>query len=325
MGLDAEGVKRINGEDLRQREEALALDIGAGVEIRGDDELWNLSITDYTTLPLNGIEYARLLFEAYSKTKTPKVVEVNASSAFRIDTNMHGLLRFENNGQIQVVAFNQQSPVHRFELNQAGGWARWLTFVSEGAWHIWVGFDHMLFLIVLLLPAVLKREGNQWAGAGRFQEALINVVKIVTAFTIAHSITLTLSVLGIVRLPTRLVESAIAASVALAALNNLLPGYRGRGWLIALCFGLIHGFGFANVLMGLELSGGVLGAALVGFNVGVELGQLAIVLGFLPLAFHLRQSMFYRTVTLKLGSSVLLLIATAWMFERLFGRQLIGF
>ena len=320
MGLDPTQVGQLRAGELQQREEALTLDIAGGVELLADGERLKLTATDYTTLPLNGIEYARLLFEGVGMSRPPRVVEINASVAFRIDTNMHGLLRMEHGGRTEVVAFNQQSPRHRFEIGPpSGGWSRWLSFVWEGVWHIWLGFDHLLFLVTLLLPAVLKRESNRWTGLERFRDAFINVLQIVTAFTIAHSITLSLAALDIVRLPARVVEPVIAASVGLAALNNLLPQLRAKGWLIAFGFGLIHGFGFAGVLVALELTAGTLASALIGFNVGVEFGQMVVVLAFLPLAFNLRMSQFYLTTTLKYGSIAIIVLAVVWMFERLVG------
>jgi len=326
MGLEPEAVKKIVASELQQREEALALDICAGVQVRADDVLLGLAITDYTTLSLNGIEYARLLFEARGLSRAPTVIEINPSIAFRIDTNMHGIFRFEHNGRTEIVAFNAQRPGYRFRLDERdGGWARWTTFVWEGVWHIWVGLDHLLFLVALLLPAVLKRENGQWIGVERFREGLFNVLKIVTAFTLAHSITLTLSVLNVMRLPTRFVESVIAASVALAALNNLWSLFRGKSWLAALGFGLIHGFGFANVLVGMDLVGRTLASGLVGFNIGVELGQIAIVLVFMPLAYDLRGSMWYTTITLKYGSLLIVIIAIGWLVERVIGQQMLGF
>ena len=320
MGLTEKEAGQLGAAELQQREEAMTLDIAAGMELRADGERLKLTVTDYTTLPLNGINYARLLFEGSGVSRPPGVIEVNVSVVFRIDTNMHGLLRLEHGGRTEVEAFNVQSPTHRFESGQASrGWSRWLSFVSEGVWHIWIGFDHLLFLVTLLLPAVLRREANRWTGVERFRDALINVLKIVTAFTIAHSITLSLAALDIVRLPARLVEPVIAASVGLAALNNLLPQLRAKGWLIAFGFGLIHGFGFAGVLVALELTAGTLASALVGFNVGVEIGQMVIVLAFLPLAFNLRRSRVYLTTTLKYGSIAIVVVATVWMFERLVG------
>ena len=164
--------------------------------------------------------------------------------------------------------------------------------------HIWAGFDHILFLLSLLLPAVLVPSADFRRGVGRrsraSETAFWDVLKVVTAFTVAHSITLSLATLGVVSLPSRLVESAIAASVVLAALNNIRPVVHGGRWIIAFCFGLIHGFGFASVLADLGLPQGSLLLALVAFNLGVELGQLAIVAVFLPLAYALRDTLFYR-------------------------------
>jgi hypothetical protein len=144
------------------------------------------------------------------------------------------------------------------------------------------------------------------------------VVKVVTAFTLAHSFTLSLAALQVISLPSRLVESAIAASVVLAALNNLRGTIESRRWVLAFVFGLIHGFGFASVLTDLGLPQQALVLALVGFNVGVEVGQLAIVAVFLPLAFTLRGTRFYRVGVLKAGSLMVALLAGWWFVQRAF-------
>jgi len=327
MGLDPRDVPGIDPENLQRREEALALDVAAGLVLRANEQSHELEFTDYTTLPLNGVEYARLIFQAAGLNDRPSVIEIDATVFFRIDTNMHGLLRLEHEGGDEVVAFNGQRSSHRFDLsaNAGGRFSRWLTMVWEGVWHIWIGFDHILFLIALLLPSVLHRQEKNWAGVDRFVSAMINVLKIVTAFTVAHSITLSLAALDIMRLPARLVESVIAVSVALAALNNLWPLVREKSWLVAFGFGLIHGFGFANVLGDLGVGSGTLALALVGFNVGVELGQLAIVAVFLPAAFAMRRTWFYQTVTFKFGSLLVFLIAVAWMLERSLEFKLLPF
>jgi hypothetical protein len=141
---------------------------------------------------------------------------------------------------------------------------------------------------------------------------------VVTAFTLAHSITLSLAALQIISLPSRWVESAIAASVVIAALNNLRGRIDSRRWVMAFGFGLIHGFGFASVLADLGLPQGALVLALVGFNLGVELGQLAIVAAFLPLAFWLRETRFYQLGVFRLGSVLVALIASWWLVQRVF-------
>ena len=153
----------------------------------------------------------------------------------------------------------------------------------------------------------------------------INVLKIVTAFTLAHSLTLALAALHIVTLPTRWVESVIAASVVIAAVNNLLPLFRERSWIVAFAFGLVHGFGFANVLAEAGLTKASLALALVGFNVGVEIGQLAIVALFVPLAYQFRQTATYRTVVLRGGSIAVIMVAAIWMIERMFDFKVLPF
>jgi hypothetical protein len=150
------------------------------------------------------------------------------------------------------------------------------------------------------------------------------VLWVVTAFTVAHSITLSLAALEIIALPSRLVESAIALSVVLAAANNLYPVVEGKRWLVAFVFGLIHGFGFATVLAELGLPRDALVLSLLGFNLGVELGQLAIVAGFLPLAFLLRNTPFYRRGVFVGGSWLTMLVATAWLLERALNLKLIS-
>jgi hypothetical protein len=198
-----------------------------------------------------------------------------------------------------------------------------------------MGFDHILFLLSLLLPAVLIRRARGamaqpglirgWRAVDRFKPAFWEVFQIVTAFTIAHSITLSLAALGVITLPTRLTESAIALSVILAALNNLYPLFQRRRWMVAFAFGLIHGFGFASVLADLGLPRDALLLALVGFNLGVEVGQLVIVSAFLPTAYALRRTAFYQRMIFLGGSALICVVATGWLIERAFNLKLFVF
>jgi hypothetical protein len=190
------------------------------------------------------------------------------------------------------------------------------TFLKEGVWHIWSGYDHILFLLALLLPGVLRRRDGSWQPVTDTRTAFVNVLKVVTAFTVAHSITLSLAVMGFVHLPSRLVESAIAASVVVAAFNNLAPLFGEAGWMVAFGFGLLHGFGFANALRDLGLQHGQLALTLFGFNLGVEIGQLAIVAVFLPLALSLRRLFFYQRFILRVGSAAIIVVASTWLAER---------
>jgi hypothetical protein len=228
-------------------------------------------------------------------------------------------MRLAHADATRSAIFSPERHRQTFDLTAPSRWQQFAQFGREGVWHIWIGFDHILFLLSLLLPAVVWREAGRWRAIEGVRPAFWGVVKIVTAFTLAHSITLSLAVLGVVDLPARWVESAIAASVVLAALNNLYPLVRRHLWGVAFGFGLIHGLGFASVLQDLGLPRDSLLTALVGFNLGVEAGQLAIVSLFLPLAFALRDSWVYRRLALSMGSVMIAAVAALWLLERSLG------
>ena len=204
------------------------------------------------------------------------------------------------------------------------------TFVREGMYHIWTGYDHLAFLLVLLLPAVLLRTPEGWRGVPDLKGALGAVVKVVTAFTLAHSLTLGLAAFDVVRLPPRLVEATIAASIVVAAVlawmgcRNSDTAVR-RSWMTAFGFGLIHGFGFAGVLGELGLGREGLVGPLFGFNLGVELGQLACVAVFLPVAFLMRGTWIYRRLARPAGTMVVVLAAGGWFVERTFDMAFMPF
>ncbi len=244
------------------------------------------------------------------------------SLLFDVDPTHRGLVQWIAPGntdtQAQALVFGNESGEQQLALQAPGPWETLRQYIIDGVWHIWIGYDHILFLLALLLPSVLLRRQGQWAPAPRVGGAAKEVLKVVTAFTLAHSITLSLAVLGVISLPSRIVESAIAASVIFAALSNLRGAVELKRWIMAFVFGLIHGFGFASVLVDLGLPTNALVLALVGFNVGVELGQLAIVALFLPLAFWLRGTAFYRVGVLKGGSLIVALLATWWLVQRAF-------
>jgi hypothetical protein len=251
-------------------------------------------------------------------------LEISYSLFADLDPQHRGLLRLEHGVATRTAIFGPERSTQAFELAEISALTQFIDYGREGVWHIWIGFDHILFLLSLLLPAVLVLEGESWQAVARFPPAFWEVFKIVTSFTVAHSITLSLAALGVISLPSRLVESAIATSVVLAALNNVFPLVQGRRWIFAFAFGLIHGFGFASVLRDLGLPQGALLIALVGFNLGVEVGQLAIVSAFLPVAYALRASWFYRRLVFVGGSIAIVAVAGIWLVERAFNMKIIS-
>jgi hypothetical protein len=324
IGLDADGDGEITWGELRARHADIAAYAAARLRIAGDGADCKLGTgeqlvdnhTDgaYTVLPLRA-----------ECSAAPSELTLAYMLFASIDPQHRGLLRLDAQGATQTGVLGPQAPQQRFLLRQPSRWAQFADYVREGVWHIWIGFDHILFLLALLLPAVLVWRRPHWEAARSFGAAGWDVAKIVTAFTVAHSITLSLATLGLVSLPSRAVEATIAASVVLAALNNVFPLFHGRRWTVAFVFGLIHGFGFASVLADLQLPQGSLLLALVGFNIGVEIGQLAIVAVFLPIAYVLRRTAFYRRGVLVGGSLLIAAIAALWFAERAFNLELMPF
>ena len=315
IGLDADGDGRITWGELRARQADVDAYALARLALRGDGRACRLAPTAHLVDEHSDGAYAVLRFDA-DCGPAPVALEVAYRLFFDLDPTHRGLLRFENGDEAQTAVLSPERPALALRAGGGSRLAQFLDYLREGVWHIWVGFDHILFLLSLLLPAVFARSAAGWAPAAGFRPVFWDVLKVVTSFTLAHSITLSLAALSVISLPSRLVESTIALSVVLAALNNLKPLVAERRWAVAFAFGLIHGFGFASVLADLGLPQGTLLLALVGFNLGVEVGQLAIVGAFLPVAYALRGTWLYRRVVFAAGSAGIALVALVWLAER---------
>ncbi|MGR9107898.1 MAG: HupE/UreJ family protein [Gammaproteobacteria bacterium] len=251
-------------------------------------------------------------------------LDIAYSLLFDLDPQHRGLLQIIHGDRVQTAVLSPAEGSQSFELDRLQRKDAFLQYLHEGMHHIFTGYDHILFLLSLLLPAVFCSVAPRWEAVSRFYPAAIEVTKIVTAFTIAHSITLSLAVLGFLSIPARWVESAIAASVIVAACNNLYPLILKQRWTVAFAFGLVHGLGFANVLKDLGLPQTSLLLALLAFNLGVEIGQLGIVAVFLPATFAVRHSRGYLIFGVRLGSLAIAVIALFWLLERLLNIRLLS-
>ena len=323
VGLDANGDNAITWGELRAKRGEIEAYAFSRLKINSDGRTCATSSSEFLVDEHSDGAYAVLRFGADCGAREPAQVEVSYSLFFDLDSTHRGLLRFERGGAAQAGVLSPERPRLAFKSGESSALSQFADYLREGVWHIWIGFDHILFLLSLLLPSVLISRKNEWQPAERFRDTFWDVFRVVTAFTIAHSITLSLAALSVISLPSRLVESTIALSVVLAALNNLKPVVTGRRWGVAFAFGLIHGFGFASVLADLGLPQGALLLSLVGFNLGVEAGQLAIIAAFLPLAYTLRKGAFYRKGVFVAGSAAIALIAAVWLVERAFDLKLL--
>ncbi len=318
IGLDGDGDGAITWGELQERHGAVAAYALARLEIESDARVCPAEATDHLVDRHSDGAYAVLRFTAACAEPVDDL-EVGYSLLFDLDPLHRGLLQVDHGGKNYTTILSPERPTWSLRAADSGPWRQFLVYLEEGVWHIWTGFDHVLFLVSLLLPAVLRRRDGAWIPAESLRAASIGVLKVVTAFTIAHSVTLGLATLGWLDLPSRLVEPVIAASIVIAALNNLYPLVSRGLWMVAFGFGLIHGVGFAGALQALGLPSTGLLVSLFSFNLGVEIGQMAIVAVFLPLAFWAGRTPLYPRLVLRFGSLGIALIASLWVVERAFG------
>jgi hypothetical protein len=320
--LDADRDGQVSWGETRMRSAELASWLDQGLQLRAAGQKCPLGVAD-----LQASEHADGTYLSAQWTPDcPGVSDLSSVSLalryglmFDQDSLHSGLLKVDLPGFQSSALLSPERPEAQLSRADSSAWRVFGRYIVEGVWHIWIGIDHIAFLLSLLVLAPLqpsRQRITQWPAAQQARPVLIDVLAVVTAFTVAHSITLGLTILGWLTPPPDLVEPAIALSVVLAALNNLLGINSLKRWRLAFVFGLVHGFGFASVLLDLGLPASALVAALGGFNVGVELGQLAIVLVFLPVAWLLRHTRFYRWVVVTGGSAAIVVLGIFWTLER---------
>lgn len=213
------------------------------------------------------------------------------------------------------------SRINPLEVDLGGGswWTGFAGMVRLGEQHIREGLDHLLFLIVLLLPATLTVRGDTWGGFGGTQYSLVRLAKIVTAFTCGHSITLLIGALHLLKLPQQPVEIAIACSILVTAVHAIRPVFPGREAQVAAGFGLVHGLAFATVLADLHLPPGPMALSILGFNLGIELMQLFVIAVTSPWLVLVSLTPSHRWV--RYGGAVLAATAAVgWIANRVSGQ-----
>ena len=317
VGVDADGDGRITWGELKGAEPRLVayllprLSLSAGdrrCEVRFGALQVNARVDgNYAWLPLSAhcLEPVRVLGIGY------RILD-------EVDPSHRGLLRLTAGTTVQAAVLGGSHATMTLAIDRPSPWRTVIEYFEAGTTHIFGGIDHLLFLVSLLLPAVLRRCGRHWEPVERGRPAFFSILKVVTAFTLAHSITLSLAAFNLVHLPSRLTESVIAASIIVAALNNIVPVVTESRARIAFAFGLLHGFGFASVLAEMGLPAGARLACLLAFNLGIEAGQLAVVIAVMPLAYALRRLRAYRRALLPWGSAVIAGLALVWLIERAF-------
>jgi hypothetical protein len=313
VGLDANGDAAVQWGELEARQEAIAAYAMQRLRVTAGAADCALAAKPGGVETHGGGAFAVLILEGTCAVP-PQRLAIDYGLLFEIDRAHRAIVTVNGPaGAVSDIA-SFDRPTLELELAAPSWWQTLRRFIAEGVHHIWEGYDHLAFVSLLLLPIALRRRGGNAAGNAR--AAALEVVRVVTAFTAAHSLTLALAATGYIIVPTRIVEIGIAASVLIAAVLNAVPNAPRLGAKLAFGFGLLHGFGFANALGDIAQGEGSLLATLGGFNVGVELGQLAVVAVLLPLLLVVGRSALGRVAANSVASVACGGLAIVWIAER---------
>lgn len=315
VNLDSNFDQKVTWKELLEAEQELKNEIQTRFLIKTNMKPCVLSFEHMQLNYLDSNKYLHFDFTANCEEPI-EVLDLGYSLLFNKDSTHKAYVNVTKNAKSYNALFSEDKLNVFLDFKEPSLWSVVYEFIEQGIIHIFIGIDHILFLVALLLPSVLFIRQKKWHPNTSLKETLFNVLKIVTAFTVAHSITLTLTILGFISLPSWVVEAFIAFSVIFAAINNFTRTIEKRLWILVFIFGLIHGMGFASVLMDLALQESSLVIALLGFNLGVELGQIAIVSLLVPFIYLLRNQNWYVPVVLYAGSFLIVFMGSLWLWER---------
>ena len=320
--------KEIRRHELEELRDRLAALVGESLTLEADGDQVSLTFQSQEVTVHNDGLYVRQTHSAAALPASAAYLLVRYGFFNEEEKVARAFLKL-NSGPLESTAvLDPRHAVQRLPLREIVLVEALWTYAREGALHIWSGPDHLLFLLCLLLPGlglaaargtVLSSESAASEAQSGWRAVGVYALKVVTAFTLSHSITLAAAALDWIALPDKLIESAIAASIIVSALLNLRGGEGRQSWKLALGFGLIHGMGFANGLRELGLSSSHFIETLVAFNLGVEFGQLVVVLVAGLLLWPVLSNARVIKLIQRWGSISILLMACVWLAERLLG------
>jgi hypothetical protein len=306
-------------EQLLSLQPAITATIQKSLTITVDEQAHPLTFLSQSVVLHNDGLYVRQRLNGGLMAPDAKFVVVRYEFFTQNDKLGRAFFKLVLRGDEISSVFDQTSAIQLFVLGETKRWSTIGLFTHEGAKHIWEGADHLLFLLTLLLPGLMlagRRDLNAQTRSIKNREAEKFALKVITAFTVAHSITLGFSVLGWISLPDKWIESVIALSIIISALLNLQNRVHFSHWKLAFLFGLIHGMGFANGLKELGLSTTYFLETLFAFNLGVELGQIsAVLLVGVPVVLMAKETQTKQRI-MTYGSIGVLLISAVWLVQR---------
>ncbi|MFT4031522.1 MAG: HupE/UreJ family protein [Siphonobacter sp.] len=287
-----------------------------------------LNITTETTEQTGTGQYAELIADYEIPTNSRSftidynaiIHQVNSHKAMVVvrqdwETGKTG----EENTEVGVIGYSLnegRSNLLKIDLKKGSNWTGFKSMVKLGLHHISEGTDHLMFLLVLLLTAPLICISRKWQSNPSSKQSFIKILKITLAFTIGHSLTLILATLGVLSFPSKIVEIIIALSILITAIHAIKAIFPNRENIVAIVFGLIHGLAFSSILSDLNLEKGRLALSLIGFNIGIELMQLIVILMVIPWLLLISRYQIYNSYK-NILAGLAIISSLAWMVERI--------
>ena len=318
---------RLNQAQVRALQDRLFSYFDPRLQLSFEGEQLSVDFREISFLETDLGAYTQLNFDVSGIDATPETIEISYEFLFpETDPDHRGFALIESNTRTGTA--NNESRISLVFGPGDGAKTLWLSaepaaniaraFVQEGVWHVLRGVDHLFVLVALLLGAVMVIRSGRWGPAETMGAGLRNMLLLVTVFVVANTATQALATFGVFRLPVRLADAAIVAAVIVLAAGHLVPRLYLAPWIVMGVLGLVHGFTLARELatLGFDPFSKVVG--LLAFNIGVELGQIAVVLVLFPLFFVLRHMAIYRPLILRGGSVALIAVAGLWFVERAF-------
>jgi hypothetical protein len=322
VGLDTDQDGNITWGELRANQQPVNAYAFGHLTVTKGDVPCRLTASSLMVDHHAGSAYAVLPFSA--ECSGAGQLSLQYRLLFDIDPSHRGLLTIANGKQVRSEVLTPDHANITIDAAPVGLSEQAAQFLRFGFDHILLGYDHLLFVAVLLVTAALGRPtGNDWVPIDGLGRVLFETIRTLSAFTLAHAIVLTPAVLGLVNVSARLVEPAVALTIILAGLDNIRPILPRLRWQVAFLFGLIHGLSFASALGPMRLPPIGTAIALGSFNIGVEMGQIALAVLLVPIAFVSRHDPIYRQIVTPAASFAAILLAGAWLLDRVLGLDLL--
>ena len=326
--VDEDGNGEVSLEELEANADEIYKYFAQRLSLWDGDRAVEITPAEIKVLPTPQGDFAQIGFKVLDLAPVPDELGIQyrpLTDAINPEHLGYGLIEnntrtgiVDNEGHVSLV-FNASNARQTLHLSGEPLGGVFVDFLRQGIFHIWKGFDHLIFLISLMLPAVMLAGGKKWVPQESFAPAFMNVIKLVTVFTLSHIVAFSIAVFGIVNLPIPLVVTVITLAIVAVALMNMFPAYQKFLIWAVVIFGVFHGLGYANILAPLGMDPSAKWVGIAGFNLGIELGQIAVVLIALPVIWLFRNWSLYPQLAFNFGSICLVLLAGVWYLERATG------